>query len=127
VIPAVRLGTKVFRMGADQLLFLRGPAAADYIAQPGSQRLELQHQANLRDPERWGEPLFTEPRWWRDDPRGFALRDLNTALQRHQHLLRIARNLTPEQEAALWSDTGAEAAALRRAMALDSARARPAG
>lgn len=112
MIPAVRLGTTVFRMGLDQLV--RSPAIM--LPVPGSQVLELQIQANLRDPERWGEPPFHDPRWWRDDPRGFAVRDLHTAMQRHRHLLRIARNLTPEQHAELWQDPSEQAAALRRVM-----------
>jgi hypothetical protein len=112
VIPAVRIGATVFRMGLEQLV--RSPAVMPLV--PGSQRLELQIQANLRDPERWGEPPFHDPRWWAGDPRGFVLRDLHGAWQRHGHLLRIARNMTPAQHAALWSDTGEQASALRRAM-----------
>jgi hypothetical protein len=110
MISAVRLGSTVFRMGITQLV--RTPAIMPLV--PGSQSLELQIQANLRDPERWGEPPHHDPRWFEDDPRGFVLRGLHTALQRHQHLERIARNLTPEQHAALWQDQSEQAAALRR-------------
>lgn len=112
MIPAVRLGTTVFRLGLEQLV--RSPAIMPRV--PGSQSLELQIQANLRDPERWGEPPFHDPRWFADDPRGFVLRDLDRAWQKRQHLERLARNLTPDQEAALWQDPSEQAAALRKVM-----------
>lgn len=110
MIPAVRLGSTVFRLGLEQLV--RAPAAMPRV--PGSQSLELQIQANLRDPERWGEPPFHDPRWWEHDPRGWTVRSLHEAMQRHEHLARLARNLTPEQHAALWQDPSEQAAALRR-------------
>lgn len=110
MIPAVRLGTTVFRMGLEQLV--RSPAVV--ALKPGSEWCELMIQANTRDPERWGEPPFCDPRWWRDDPRGFVVRDLDRAWQRRRHLERVARNLTPEQVAALWQDPSEQAAALRR-------------
>lgn len=112
MIPAVRLGTTVFRLGLEQLV--RSPAIV--ALKPGSEWLELMTQAGARDPERWGEPPFADPRWWRDDPRGFLVRDLDRAFQRRAHLERLARNLTPEQATALWQDPSDEAAALRRVM-----------
>jgi len=123
MIPAVRLGTTVFRMGLAQLV--RSPAIMPRV--PGSQGLELQIQANLRDPERWGEPPFHDPRWWRDDPRGFIVRDLDRVWQKREHLLRVSRNLTPEQLAELWQDPSEQAAELRRVMRFDAERARAAG
>lgn len=112
MIPAVRLGAGRYRMGREQLLC--SPAAMSLL--PGSQHLELLVQANLRDPERWGEPPHHDPRWFEDDPRGIALRTLDAAFQRRLHLERMARNLTPEQRDALWQDTSEQAAALRRVM-----------
>lgn len=110
MIPAVRLGTAVFRMGLEQLV--RSPAVVAF--KPGSEWLELMIEANKRDPERWGEPPIWDARWWRDDPRGFIVRQVIEGMQRRAHLERVARNLTPEQHAQLWQDPSAEAAALRR-------------
>ena len=109
MIPAVRLGSTVFRLGLEQLVC--SPAVV--ALKPGSEWLELMTQAGARDPERWGEPPFADPRWFEDDPRGFVLRDLDRAWQRRAHLERVARNLTPEQAAALWQDPSEQAAALR--------------
>jgi hypothetical protein len=127
MIPAVRLGDKVFRMGLEQLLQLAGPFARDFIAQPGSQKLELQIATKLRAPELWPDLPVLDPRQWEGDPRGFIVRQIIEGMQRHEHLLRVARNLTPEQQAALWQDPSEQAAALRRVMKLDAARARAAG
>ncbi len=115
MILAVRLGSTVFRLGLEQLV--RSPAVV--ALKPGSEWCELMVQANLRDPERWGEPPFADPRWWRDDPRGFTVRDLDRAWQARAHLERLARNLTPEQHAALWQDPSEQAAKLRRVLRSD--------
>lgn len=109
MIPAVRLGTAVFRLGLEQLV--RAPAALRL--RPGSEWWELVLHGALAAPERWAGPAHGDPlRWdW-----GFTARTLDAAFQRRAHLERVARNLTPEQHAALWQDPSEQAAALRRAM-----------
>lgn len=111
MIPAVRLGSHVCRLGLDQLVRAVTPAAARH--RPGSEWWELVIHASLTAPERWAGPQHGHPSRWSWD---FTARTLHDALQRHQHVRRIARNLTPEQQAALWQDTSPQAAELRRAM-----------
>lgn len=120
MIPAVRLGITVFRMGFDQLV--RAPTALRL--RPGSEWWELVIHASLVDPERWAGPPHGHPSRW---DWGFTLRSLVESMQRYEHLRRIVANLTPEQHAELWSDTSEQAARLRRVMRLDAARARAAG
>lgn len=109
MIPAVRLGATVFRLGLEQLV--RAPATLRQ--RPGSEWWELVLHGTLTAPERWaGPPHGAMPRWdW-----GTTGYSLGEALQRHDHLLRVARNLSPEQRDALWADTDPRAAELRRAM-----------
>jgi len=106
MIAAVRLGTKVFRLGIDQLML--SPAALHArTPRPGSEWLELQIRSVLAAPEHWV---------MQRDERGFDLLSLAQAQQRREHLERVARNLTPEQHAELWQDTSPEAAELRRVL-----------
>lgn len=109
MIPAVRLGSTLFRLGRDQLLL--SPAALRH--RPGSEWWELVLHGALINPERWAGPPHGHPTRW---DWGFTLRSLDEARQKREHLERIARNLTPEQLAELWQDPSPQAAALRRAM-----------
>lgn len=109
MIPGVRLGATVFRMGRDQ--FVRAPAATR--PRPGSEWWELVIHGTLTAPERWGGPPHGGPRRW---DWGATAYSLGEALARHDHMVRVARNLTPQQLDALWSDMSSEAARLRRAM-----------
>jgi hypothetical protein len=120
MIPAVRLGATVFRLGLEQLV--RSPAIMPLV--PGSQNLELNIHAALNLPERWALPPVWDEVWW---DWGHTLWTMGVALQKREHLLRVARNLTLEQQAALWQDPSEQAAALRRVMRLDAERARAAG
>jgi hypothetical protein len=97
-------------MGIDQLM--RAPAAVA-AARPGSEWWELVLHGTLTEPERWAGPAHGDPRRWDWGTTGYSLGE---ALQRHDHLLRVARNLTAEQRDALWSDADPRAAELRRAM-----------
>lgn len=78
---------------------------------PGSQWLELVIHTSLARPERWGNQRHgSEDHWdW-----GRTLATKLEAWRRRTHLERIARNLTPEQRDALWSDPSDEARELRR-------------
>lgn len=107
MIPAVRLGSTVFRLGREQLL--QSPAAETH--RPGSEWWELVLHGTMTAPERWAGPLHGDPRRW---DWGFTGRSLGEALARHDHLLRIARNLTVEQREALWMTSDPRAAELRR-------------
>lgn len=109
MIPAVRLGTTVFRLGLEQLV--RAPAAIRH--RPGSEWWELVLHASLVLPERWGGPPHGAPDRWDWGMTGYSLGE---ALAKHDHLLRVARNLTPEQRDAIWQDPSEQAAALRRVM-----------
>lgn len=110
MIPAVRLGSTVFRLGLDQLV--RAPAAI--APKPGSEWWELVLYGSLAVPERWAGPPHGDPQRW---DWGFSARSLHEALLRHEHLQRVARNLTLEQQAALWQEASPEAAELRRVIA----------
>ena len=90
-------------------VLLRSPAAQR--TRPGSEWWELVVHASLAAPERWAGPRHGAPERW---DWGRTLRTLVDAIQRREHLDRVARNLTPEQQAALWSDPSPEAAELRR-------------
>lgn len=114
MIPAVRLGATVFRMGRSQLV--RAPVAIRPRA--GSEWWELVVHATLTAPERWGGPPHGDPRRW---DWGATAHSLGEALARHDHLVRAARNLTPQQLDALWSDVSLEAAQLRRVVGRRSA------
>lgn len=110
MIPAVRIGATVFRIGIEQLV--RSPAALQL--KPGSEWHELVVHASLAAPERWGGPQHGHPARW---DWGMTGHSLGEELARHDHLLRIVRNLTPEQRDALWSDVSPAAARLREVMA----------
>lgn len=107
MIPAVRLGATVFRLGLEQLM--RTPAVVRL--RPGSEWWELVLHGTLAAPERWGGPAHGDPQRW---DWGATADSLGRAFQRREHLQRVVRNLTPEQQAALWQDTSPQAAELRR-------------
>lgn len=83
--------------------------AAPLLPETGSEWCELAIHIGTTRPERWTR-LRAED--W--DGSGATVRSLAEATQRHERLLKVARNLTPEQRDALWQDTSPEAAALRR-------------
>lgn len=78
---------------------------------PGSQWLELVVHTTLVRPERWGNQRHGDESHW---DWGHVLHNELEAWRRHKHLERVARNLTPEQRDALWSDLRDEARALRK-------------
>ena len=77
----------------------------------GSEWWELVIHASLAVPERWGGPPHGHPSRW---DWGWTLLSIAETAQRHEHLQRLARNLTPDQLAELWQDPSDEAAELRR-------------
>jgi len=80
---------------------------------PGSQWLELVIHTGLKQPERW--PLYRhghEDHWdW-----GRTVWSLLESARRRATLERVARNLTPGQRDALWSDPSDDARELRRVL-----------
>lgn len=83
--------------------------AAAFLPQTGSEWCELAIHIGTTRPERWTRLRATD---W--DGSGATVRSLAEATQRHERMVKIARSLTPAQQAALWQDTSPEAAALRR-------------
>lgn len=81
---------------------------------PGSQWLELVIHTSLTRPERWGNQRHGDESHW---DWGHVLHNELEAWRRRTHLERVARNLTPEQRDALWSDPSAEARELRKLVA----------
>lgn len=87
--------------------------AAKLLPESGSEWCELAIRIGVRRPERW---LAFRAEGWQWDERGITVRSLAEALQHRATVERVARNLTPEQREALWSDPSPEAAELRRLM-----------
>src|ERR1044071_7092524 len=104
-MTVVRLGDRVFTLSTS--LLSRSLATARM--RPGSEWHELVVHASLASPERWGGPPHGDPRRW---DWGATAYSLGMAMNRYAHLERLARNLTPDQRDALWSDPSPEAAAV---------------
>lgn len=90
-------------------LLPRSPATE--LHRPGSEWHELVVRASLANPERWSGPPHGAPQRW---DWGVTLATLFRCWRRRVHLERVARNLTPEQVDALWSDPSDEARELRK-------------
>lgn len=96
-------------------LLTRTPADMLALMGPGSQALELAIRVSLRRPDLACYPGSIADHWqWGGT--GVLARSIVEGWQRHEHLLRVARNLTPEQREALWSDASPESAELRKVM-----------